>query len=130
LGRISLSSFERCSGSFFKSEIAEGITNDIIRKKIIFKNNGRIIFRVAAKLKFATVDQSGRFPNDIEYWQSNLGPNCRIRILGRGTYLKFKLVDDRDFSFFRKAIDSGVIPIRTGPAPLEGDEEADEEQLV
>ena len=89
--------------AFFKSEIALNVDNRSERKLLIYRRDGKILFRIWAKKRFATVLQSGRFEGDEIYWKTRLGESANIKPRSTGRDLRFRMENESDFSAFKMA---------------------------
>jgi hypothetical protein len=90
--------------NFVRKELAEGQPNNPKYKAVRFFIGGRRRFVVYAKRKWARVWQSARFEDDIEFWKSRLGKDREIKPSASGRRLRFNLVEEADFTKFKRAV--------------------------
>jgi hypothetical protein len=88
---------------FFRSEVQAGVDNLSARRRLIYRRDGRSLFRIGARKQFATVHQFGRFENDENYWRERLAPDANIRLVRDGKELRFRLQTLDDFAAFKSA---------------------------
>ncbi|MCB1393112.1 hypothetical protein, partial [Nitrobacter sp.] len=88
---------------FFRSEVLAGVDNLPGRRRLIYRRDGRSLFRIGARKQFATVHQFGRFENDESYWRGRLAPDANVRLVRDGKELRFRLQTENDFAAFKSA---------------------------
>jgi hypothetical protein len=110
---------------FVRSEIALGRDNQVRRRLLRYKVDGVNRLFVWVKLKFATVQQKGRFTDDIAFWRERLGEKAEIDPIHEGKRLRFWLKSPQDFAVFRTAV-ANDLPGKEFSRSIEADDDEGE----
>lgn len=90
--------------SYFQDELAAN-RESYLRKRILhYRHNGKRRWFVAARKSKAYVWQSGRFDDDISFWEKGLGADNDVKAVKQGNCLSFFLASEDNFNFFREAV--------------------------
>ncbi len=69
-----------------------------------FRLSGYARLVVRSRPKFALVEQKGRFPGDLEFWQARLPAGANVREVFAGERVRFRLYSPQDFQAFDTAL--------------------------
>jgi hypothetical protein len=91
--------------AFFPQEVAAGQENRLkTGPEIKYRVNGKPPWSVAARVKFASIWQEGRFDRDDAFWKAQLGPTADVRQVNDNKCLAFNLVTADQFAAFKAAV--------------------------
>jgi hypothetical protein len=90
--------------TFFQRELAAGRQNNLRKRILRFRVNGKRRFSVSAHSQDAYVWQTGRFKNDVEFWQQALGTEAQVQPVKDGQCLRFYLETEDQFAKFPDAL--------------------------
>lgn len=89
---------------FFRKEAAASRESNVKDRCLIYRVGGKRRFYASARRKHAYVWQTGRFPDDEQFWRERLGPDATIEPVQGGHSLRFHLVTKPQFGAFEKAV--------------------------
>jgi hypothetical protein len=90
--------------AFFRQELAAGRDGYLRKRCLRYHAAGRRRWHVDARRTCAYVWQTGRFVNDIEFWQDRISTPDSVQAVKRNTCLRFWLHTAEDFEAFRSAV--------------------------
>ncbi|HEU0139234.1 MAG TPA: hypothetical protein VFQ79_05970 [Bryobacteraceae bacterium] len=70
----------------------------------IFFTGGHLRWSARARRRFAYVRQSGRFPDDFDFWRKRLSDPNSVRPSTRENRIQFRLHTQQDFDRFEEAV--------------------------
>jgi hypothetical protein len=108
------------AADFFRRQLSAGRDNNLRYRVVSLRIAGRRRFDVWLKREFATVEQRGRFPDDLEFWSGRLKtPEHDVRVVGRDDQcVRFRLYTNDDFAAFEQAVTGEVRTIEWASAPI------------
>jgi hypothetical protein len=92
------------SKEFFRREVEAGCENNLNKRSLVYRLDGKRRFFVAVRTKNTYVWQKGRFTNDISFWKKRLDSPLEIEPVNDAKSLRFYLTTTNDFKSFKQAI--------------------------
>ncbi len=83
--------------AFFLEEVNSGCENNLNRRTLVYRLDGKRRFFVRARKQKAYVWQRGRFADDLSFWKKKLSPELEIEPVDEGKCLRFYLATENDF---------------------------------
>ncbi len=90
--------------AFFLAEINSGCENNLNRRTLVYRLNGKRRFFVRARKDKAYVWQRGRFADDLSCWRKKLSPELEIEPVDEGKCLRFYVITEEDSQRFKQCI--------------------------
>lgn len=94
--------------NFVLGELAKNQEARLPYREIIYRMGGKRHFWLSCRKKYAYVWQSGRFNNDVDYWQKLLSEPNHVQEVNDKRGLRFHLTTAEDFSAFGKAMGTPI----------------------
>jgi len=92
------------SKEFFRREVEAGCENNLNRRTLVYRLNGKRRFFVKARKQKAYVWQRGRFADDLSFWKKKLTSELEIEPVDDGKCLRFYIATEEDFQHFKQCI--------------------------
>ncbi len=92
---------------FVEKELQEGRESYLDRAGLFFRAENKRRWNVYARPEYAYVWQIGRFEGDEAFWSEKLSDPGSVKVVKRGTALRFKLCQDDDLDRFQDAASTG-----------------------
>jgi hypothetical protein len=88
---------------FAQEELDNGRENYLRKRALRYRIDGKRRWSLHCRNKHAYVWQGGRFPGDVEYWESRLSNGESVSPVKDGQAVSFRLVTEDDLQVFREA---------------------------
>jgi hypothetical protein len=111
---------------FFRKELAAGRENNLRKRILRYRTNGKRRLLIAARQKLAYVRQYRRFSNDEQFWKEALGPDAQVKPVRDARSLRFYLKTKEEFAAFSEAVKKLASAQFANDADTSEDEEAEE----
>lgn len=110
-GKTSWTDWESALAEVSNTDVVAFFKREIEKKQEDYIPHGALRYRIADKRRFsvevkqehAYVWQSGRFDNDVAFWQQSLSHRDNVKPVNSGQCLSFSLYTADDFEFFFEA---------------------------
>lgn len=90
--------------AFFLAELNSGCENNLNRRTLVYRLDGKRRFFVKARKQKAYVWQRGRFADDLSFWKKKLTSELEIEPVDEGKCLRFYIATEEDFQHFKQCI--------------------------
>jgi len=90
--------------AFFLAEITSNRENNLNRRTLVYRLDGKRRFSVKARKQKAYVWQRGRFADDLSFWKKKLTSELEIEPVDDGKCLRFYIATEEDFQHFKQCI--------------------------
>ncbi len=93
---------------FVRKELETGRENNIGKREVFYRIDGKRRYHVSAHQKVAYVWQNGRFEGDENFWQSRIGEHIKVGPVKSASCLRFFLSSVSDFENFLTAFNGDL----------------------
>ena len=90
--------------AFFLAEVNSGCENNLNKRTLVYRLDGKRRFFVRARKQKAYVWQRGRFADDLSFWKKKLSPELEIEEVDEGRCLRFYITTEEDFQHFKQSM--------------------------
>jgi hypothetical protein len=104
--------------AFAEEELSDGRKDYLPRRGFRYYVSGKRRWNLHCRTRFAYVWQRGRFPDDIDFWESHLSEEAGVKPVKRGECLSFRFWTAEDLEAFREAASDELKEVdwvETGP---------------
>jgi len=90
--------------AFFLAEVNSGCKNNLNKRTLVYRLDGKRRFFVRARKQKAYVWQRGRFADDLSFWKNKLSSELKIEEVDEGRCLRFYITTEEDFQHFKQCM--------------------------